>query len=466
MKLRLSRLIRQMLTGKFVYGTALFLGAMSALAFAPTFYWPLWLISFSTFGWMLAAIPKGRQAFWLGFAFGYGHFGVGLYWIANALLTDPERYAWMLPFSWFGIPLIAAPFIAVPAWLACYTKWRIPSFVMLFLFAEWLRGEGWVDFPWNQAGYVWMVDEVAFQSAVHITIYGLSFLALLAGFLPYWLIKKKHAFTAVALVCIMVHLGYGVQRLMNAPEAKWPTHFPSTLIVQANTPVVMPGDVQGALKALEAHMELSKNTDAKLIVWPESGSHFALNQEPDLRREIAKIIPKGSYLATGSLHINEQDGRYYNSMSLLNHKGELVAEYYKHMLVPFGEYIPFQKVIPFLDTFTGGGEGFSRGPGPQAFQLEGLPPLMPLICYEAIFPFEAMVGNHHKDTILLNITNDVWFGNSSGPYQHLQMARLRAVERERILVRAANTGMSLVVDAYGRLIHKKALNTAGTIVAN
>jgi apolipoprotein N-acyltransferase len=206
----------------------------------------------------------------------------------------------------------------------------------------------------------------------------------------------------------------------------------------------------------------------KAIIWPESATPYPLDREPEARRLIARVVPPGGLLLTGSARfdLESKPPRAWNSLFALDDTGRILAVYDKHELVPFGEFLPFRTVLGRLglEKLTQGSIDFQPGPGRVTLTLPGLPPFSPLICYEAIFP-GRVVDPHARPDWLLNVTNDAWFGRSSGPYQHLAMARFRAIEEGLPLVRAANTGISVVVDPYGRVQARLDLDVTGVLDA-
>ena len=206
------------------------------------------------------------------------------------------------------------------------------------------------------------------------------------------------------------------------------------------------------------------------LVWPEAAVPFYLADEEAVRHELARMVPKDGLLLTGTLRrapiataTTTIGGAYdaYNSLEALDAAGQIVASYDKFHLVPFGEYIPLRGILP-IDKLTPGRGDFASGPGPRTLELPHLPPVSPLICYEAIFPGDV-ADPARRPRWLLNVTNDAWFGDSSGPYQHFESARLRAVEEGLALVRVANTGISGVVDPYGRVTARLGLGAKGIL---
>jgi apolipoprotein N-acyltransferase len=210
--------------------------------------------------------------------------------------------------------------------------------------------------------------------------------------------------------------------------------------------------------------------DATHLIWPESAFPFFLSREPDALAQITRLLQSGTVLITGAVRAaepaNSAEPAVYNSIYVIDHSGSIVSLYDKVHLVPFGEYLPFQRFLESLglQQLTKQRGGFLAGDRRRLLTVPGAPLALPLICYEIIFPGDVMPKGRRPDWIV-NVTNDGWFGISSGPYQHFQQARVRAIEEGLPLARAANTGISAVVDPLGRIINSLPLGTEGVIDA-
>ena len=211
--------------------------------------------------------------------------------------------------------------------------------------------------------------------------------------------------------------------------------------------------------------------DATHLIWPESAFPFLLTREPDALAQIAALLPEGTVLITGAVRAPElppgqKVERAYNSIYVIDHDGSILSVYDKIHLVPFGEYLPFQDFLERLGLMqlTKLPGGFIAGDRRRAMEVPRAPRMLPFLCYEIIFPGEAMPGSERPGW-MINLTNDGWFGISSGPYQHLQQARVRAIEQGLPLVRAANTGISAVIDPLGRIIKSLPLGAEGVMDA-
>ena len=334
-----------------------------------------------------------------------------------------------------------------------------------------MRGTLFGGFPWNLIGYAFAGSDAVVQLAAVTGVWGLSLLAVLIGALPAALLEpgaraRWWPAAAAALLLVLLWAG-GALRLGSATPAP---PGPLLRLVQAN--VAQHHKWQPALRAqwFERHLELSAEPadGVQAVIWPESATPYPLDQEPEARRLIGRVVPPGGLLMTGGERFDfaSEPPRAWNSLFVLDPSGTIVARYDKRDLVPFGEFLPLRGVLGRLglEKLTGGSFDFQPGPGRRTIALPGLPPFSPLICYEAIFP-GRVVDRDDRPAWLLNVTNDAWFGRSSGPYQHLAMARLRAVEEGLPLVRSANTGISAVVDPWGRIAARLDLGVTGVLDA-
>jgi apolipoprotein N-acyltransferase len=201
------------------------------------------------------------------------------------------------------------------------------------------------------------------------------------------------------------------------------------------------------------------------VIWPESAVPYLVERNDNVRRAMAGVVPPQGLLITGAVRVAPETGdleQVWNSAIALDQSGAIVGSFDKFHLVPYGEYVPLRSVFPFISKITPGSMDFSSGPGPRTLHLPGLPPVGPLICYELIFPGQV-ADRADRPQWLLSLTNDAWFGRSTGPYQHFASARFRAVEEGVPMTRAANAGVSGVIDAYGRVLAELPLDAVGVI---
>jgi apolipoprotein N-acyltransferase len=456
------------LSGRRAVTAAFLLGLVSALALPPLYIVPVLLLGVPGLLALLDGAGSWKRAGVLGFAWGMGHHMAGLYWISHALLTDPWRWGWLIPVAVPGLALPLAIYlalVAILAWCAApgWRRWLALSGA--WVLAEMLRGLLFTGFPWNLTGTVWAFGALPLQPAALVGVHGLSFLTLLLAGTPA-LGRRAVAGGAVALLLLG---GFGAWRLAQPEPAASGINL---LLVQ--------GAVQQEAKWREdqrwpifrRYLELTREGASKAppgtplaVVWPETASPFLLPNDPDARRYAAETLPPGAVLLAGSVRAEwgaeGQLARVFNSLSAVGQDAALLGTYDKTHLVPFGEYMPLRGLIPI--RLVQGGVDFSSGPGAVAMTVPGFPAFSPLICYEVIFP--GAVVPEARPQWLLNITNDAWFGWSAGPFQHLAAARLRSVEEGLPLARAAQTGVSVVFDAHGRVAGRLGLGAMGSILA-
>ena len=460
------------------HGAAALLGAIACAALPPFHVVPALWIAFTGLLWLGGGV-SARTAFATGWWFGLGHFVVGLYWLSNALLIDPLRFAWLIPFAVLGLPAALAVFPAASLWIASWfgasPLVRVVAFAIAWTAFEWVRGHGLTGFPWNLVGYSWMETLTVAQIGAWVGAYGLSFVTVLAAATPATITASaSRAFRwapgLLSLVAIGAIGAWGAARL-----AAHPTEFVPDLrlrVVQASVPQTLKWREDYRDSAFAQHLELSRspaNTLVTHLIWPETAVPFLLADEPERRRVIAGLLPQGGALLTGSVRASETASKQlklWNSVLAINSAGTVVATYDKVHLVPFGEYLPFRSILAQvgIDKLVYGPVDFSSGPGLTTMRIPGLPSLGPLVCYEAIFPGRVAERSVRPDW-LLNVSNDGWYGDSAGPYQHLAMARMRSIEEGLPLVRAANTGISAVVDPLGRTFASLGYGVVGVIDA-
>lgn len=445
------------------------LGAVASLAFAPVSALPAFAIGMVGLIWAAETAARRREAFGFGWWWGFGHFLGGTFWIANSFLIDPLRFGWMVP------PVIAglSAYLAIYPALAVAVAWqrtapavaRVLVLAAAWPVAEWLRGHVMTGFPWNLAAYVWSVSDPMIQSASIWGSWGLGMATvLLAGLLS--LMGRGNARAnrragLAFLVLLLALYGFGAWRLSSGDmDAAAPADTGITLrLVQGNISQIEKLTGTRRDQHVAKHLRLSVTTPGlervNAVIWPETAATYFLDREPDLRQYVAAAAPPGGYVITGNLRGDPPQGdpeRYWNSLAVLEPSGRIVATADKFHLVPLGEYVPMRNILGgLIGKLTAGAGDFSAGPGPVTVRVPGLPPFSPLICYEVIFP-GAVLDATDRPAWLLNLTNDGWFGNSPGPYQHLASARFRAVEEGLPLARPANTGITAMIDPYGRVV--------------
>jgi apolipoprotein N-acyltransferase len=448
-------------------------GAVASLAIPPVGWFGLLWFCLPALYYLLQNARSQWQAFWLGWSFACGYFICGLYWIAAALLVDWQKFLWLVPITVTGLPALLAVYygLAALAWhrlrlTGCASTLAL---ALLLAAAEYARGQLFTGFPWNLFAYAWAEHAPLAQSFSLFGSYGVTLLILLAALLPAaWLQNAPHArMASLSLLGLCAGLWlWGAWRLQT-PTPNVPDVY--LRIVQPNIQQRMKWDKAEQDTHFQQLLTLSAAPASQPIthiLWPETALTFDLTLDAARRAELTAALPTNSLLLTGMVrreaNMQTQRWDYFNSLLVFDKTGMTVARYDKAHLVPFGEYVPLRGFAPVAAATAGLGS-FKAGAGPMTLTVSGgLPPFSPLICYEVIFP-GAVTAAAPAPRLLINITNDAWYGNTAGPYQHLAISRMRAIETGLPLLRAANTGISAVVDAYGRVLAKQPLNATGVI---
>jgi apolipoprotein N-acyltransferase len=465
-------------------------GALSTLALAPLDLWPVMFFIFPVAIWLLdgAAVSGGSgiaSAAATGWWFGFGYFLAGLYWVGFAFLVDAKTFGWLMPFAVLILPAGLALFTGAGFALARMLWTRGPVRILTFAAAltatEWLRGHVLTGFPWNAFGYALTSPLALGESVALVGLWGLTLIAIAVFASPALLGDDRAdtprpwlALTAVATVLVGLAI-YGAVRLVTTPTAY--ADGVRLRIMQPNLPQDEKFNYGAKQQVMQRYIALSNRAggpqssglrDVTHLIWPESAFPFFLTREPDAMAEIARLLPEGTVLITGAARADSASTprslRAYNSIYVIDHEGSVLSVYDKVHLVPFGEYLPFQRLLERLGfmQLTKQQGGFQAGDRRRALEVPRAPKFLPLICYEIIFPHD-IVGAGERPGWLVNLTNDAWFGISAGPHQHFQQARVRAIEEGLPLVRAANNGISAVVDPLGRVIRSLPLGAEGVL---
>lgn len=445
----------------------------------------LWLIDQAyvdrnKFSWR-SILSVATSGWWLGF----GYFVAGLWWLGAAMLVEADQFAWAMPFAVLGLPALLAVFtasgfiLALLLWSA--TSWRIFAFAVGLSSAEWMRGHVLTGFPWNDVGMALAGAGPLAQTASLIGLEGLNLIASLVFAAPALFFytpcnqNKKNIYPlAIALATAIAMTSFGAFRL---------SHYQTSYMPQIKLRLMQPNLAQDAkFRAengpiiLESYLNLSTQGPPRSenelssithLIWPESAFPFVLSEQPQALAEISQRL-KGVILITGAARIQENSKsnrtEIYNSIEVVD-GDRIIAAFDKKHLVPFGEYLPLEKFLqPLGITHLAPGE-WDAGAEKRLLIAPGLPPASPLICYEAVFSGEVVekIDGITSARWLLNVTNDGWFGLTIGPYQHFAQARLRAIEEGLPLIRVANTGVSAIIDPYGRVLKALPLGVAGLI---
>jgi len=453
---------------------AIISGIIAIFAFSPYNFIPAFIVSIVALIFIIDKCENWKCACLMGFLWGIGFFIAGLHWFAYALMIDFQRLFWLIPFAATILQAVLALYIALFGFL-CSIKFK-NDFIRIYFLAcswtviEWLRGNLLTGFPWIISGYVFSETDEISQAASVTGIYGLSLVIIVIALAFYLLFKLRNKASLVNLIVIIaVTLAiqlWGAKRIADhdLKEIK----MPKVLVVQSGILAHLPSRKEG-ISTFYTHLDMTKQSynNEDIIIWPESSHPFLVRKEQETFASLFSFINKDSKVVLGSPSITfdtKNNSYYWNSMLIINANGEIVNHYDKMHLVPFGEYVPLQKYLPPIKIIT---ENFVKGYSAQD-KMHNIKAgeflFRPLICYEAIF------SDHPQDStseanFIINITNDNWYGDSLGPYQHFSMTKYRAIEQGIPLVRVAISGISAIFDSYGRIIHKIELSQKGMISA-
>lgn len=489
------------------------LGAMAALSMAPLHWSPILFISFSGFFLIVNTAlsscdlrQRAKRAAGLGWCFGFGFFLAGLWWIGAAVLVEADQFAWALPFAVAGLPAGLALFWALAGCISALFWYnnlqKILALTISFGLAEYARGHVLTGFPWNAIGYGAMPSPVLMQSASVIGLWGVTLLTILVVTMPGLLLISKAprntgirpTFVLVIVIGLLsLHIGFGLWRLNGAEIIIQQTSETILRLVQPNISQEEKWRQGNEDAVFQSYLDLTSAPGLDKIgavIWPESAFPFLILQTPAALARIDQVLPDQTLLLTGAVRAKPPERsfsdtppklKFFNSLLIFDDKAQRQQVYDKQRLVPFGEFMPFGDIleqwgITNLVNIPGGFADGSNGNLINFTQINSahptLPPASVLICYEAIFPgsFELSSSTHNNAAAtdsraewLLNVTNDAWFGELAGPYQHFHQARLRAVEQGLPMARVANTGISAMIDPYGRIVQKIGLGETGII---
>ncbi len=420
-----------------------------------------------------------RQAFVLGWLAGLGYFGVSTWWIGEPFLVDAATYGWMAPFAivLMGGGLALFWGLAGLAYRALRPRsaWKVLVFAGVFAAAEWLRGHILTGFPWNLVGETWRAGSAPSQAAAIVGTYGLTWITLAIAAAPAVLMLDVRR-TAQAGVMVAAGIGLtalyagGAGRLAASAKQVYAKDAPIVRVVQANIDQKDKWKPENLDLVFSAYEELTARPGRQrpdVVIWPEGALPAVIDEivaagspyAPRLR----DAIQPGQTLLMGANRA-EPDGRggyrYFNTLVAFRREAQAlrVGGYYdKYRLVPFGEFMPLGDLAGRLGirALVHMPDDFTPGPPPRPLVVPGMPPVQPLICYEALFP--GLGRGPDRPAWILNVSNDAWFGRTSGPWQHLNIASYRAIEAGVPIVRSTPTGVSAVIDAQGRILPGKSL---------
>lgn len=438
-------------------------GILAATALPPLHLLPVLLLSIPGFLRLIETAKSWKRAAAIGWFYGFGLGLAGLYWITEPILTEAQNFWWLVPFA---APLLAAAVAfymiipAIAAWLMPTRLTRVLFFAGAWLASNLAQQFLFTGFPWNYWGTDWAIPgtlgNIFLQPAAYIGVYGLTLLTVLLACTPLF---GKRGF-ATLLCVLLLWANYGHMRLQTPEQNTGLTIG----LIQPNFPeppdYSRPALVASWQRLLRmSHAALETGADA--IIWPEGSSPWLLASDPVARAQLATVTGTTPVIAGSDRMVSPTDFR--NSIIVTEGPQPAIAFYDKWKLVPFGEYMP--KWIPVKIIPSAMGTGFTPGPGPKTISnVPGLPAFAPIICYEAIFSGQ-IINRHARPDWIVNVTDDAWFGNSAGPRQDFTNARLRAVEEGLPVARDANSGISAMIDPFGRVIASLPLNYQGVLIA-
>ncbi|WP_455478776.1 apolipoprotein N-acyltransferase [Bartonella sp. B10] len=463
-------------------------GAFTSFALPPFYLTPICFLTFPIFVILLDGIStiqnnkKRLLTYTLSCGiFGFGYFICSLWWLSNALLTDPVTFGWMIPFAIFGPPIYLSLYWLVAGFIVglLWTKGISRFFVLAFALGlvEWLRAILFTGFPWNALGYTAMPTPMLMQSNAIIGLYGMNILVVLVYSLPTVLLtdEKKLSALSICLSLILFHSGFGFYRLNTAPDITdykksnyWVRIIQPSIQQDSKLSNTTPEDIFSTHINLSVMPTNDQDPQPDFIIWPEASIPYIFNNSPALTERISSFLKPEQWAIVGAVRMSNDSSntkaQYFNTIVVINANGDILNTSDKLHLVPFGEYLPYQNLFNKigLRALSDNIGGYSAASVRKTVIIPNGFSYLPLICYEAIFPNE-MTFKGPSPQAMINVTNDAWFGATPGPYQHFQQTQLRAVELGIPLIRAANNGISAVIDSYGRIVVALKQNAVGVI---
>lgn len=441
------------------------LGGITVLGLPPYHYIFFSIIGLASFFYLINTNNSIKSVFYISWFFGIGFFGFGLSWLSEAFFTEGMNIEYLAPIPPIGLGLFLGLYICIPACLSILFSsgvFRLIAFSAVWCASEILRGVLFTGFPWNPIGSILARWPIFIQTASIWGVYGVGFFFVMFassfGLLNWKDFYKKKIFFAVPVLIFVFFMSFGWIRLKTLENS----HLINGITVRLVQPNIKQGikwDRGHAERVLMDYIHLSRSNGAEKVthvLWPETATQFVLDQDNFAHSMILSALLPSSILLAGSLRVERDENgklKLFNSVVAINDLGVNLGYYDKNHLVPFGEYVPLSKIFPFIKRIVPGSIDFSRGRGIKTTNIPRTLPVGILVCYEIIFPGKV-VDKKERPYWIMNATNDAWYGMSSGPYQHFVSAQFRAVEEGIPVVRVANSGISGVINAYGRVLKK------------
>jgi len=473
-------------------------GAVASLALPPLGFWPVLFVTFPFLllvldGISLKPLSPGQEfksAFFAGWLFGFGYFVTSLYWIGAALLVEPDKFALLLPLAVIALPAGLALFWGLATGLSILlwkmTANRLVTLTLALTLFEWLRGYLFTGFPWNTIGYSSASLKGLDQLAAFSGIYGVTLMILIWSFTPVLFFAKRINYLLIGCLVLsfsgtwfLGHLRSAQSHILSTTDKS--SSQPIIRVVQPNIMQEKKWDRAYRQENIDRYFQISAQKSTGLnpgkqsyniLVWPESALPLIYEKSEKTQLRVASLLPKNTLLLMGALRLGRGIGRgqdsntqtrpFFNSLLAVNSEGKVIATYDKSHLVPFGEYLPAEKwLAPLgLRKIVALPASFSSGNGPKTIKINTFPSFSAFICYEISFS-DKIAGRNPRPEWIVNVTNDGWFGKTAGPHQHLAQTRFRAIEQGLPIVRAANTGISAMIDPYGAIVDFLPLGQAG-----
>ena len=459
------------------------LGMTSATALPPWYFIP-GIFSFSVLAILLHKCTNPIETACTAWLFSFGYHLLGIHWLSNAFLIESDKFAFLIPITFLGLPAVLALFPACLLSLFPLISTSIPkntiAIASLWSLSDYIRGHLFTGFPWNLTSYAVSFSDSLSQLASVFGAYGLNFLIIFVAVGPSVLLVKRCFWTkhsiSILILCFLIPFVTWFSGMVRLLEANVTTNSNVLIrIVQANIsqkdkwrPELKFKNISEYLKLSNLPIKINYPAPSKqkidFIIWPETAVPAFLANDKKLRTSIMRALPTSSRLITGAPAIAAQPKiQLHNSLFVISSEANIEAQYDKVRLVPFGEYVPLKDWLPISKVVRGLAD-FRAGSGLKILNVPLLGFISPVICYEIIFPGNVIKEREeNQSNLIINLTNDAWFGDGAGPRQHLAIAKMRAIEEGIPLIRSANTGISGFYDAYGRTMGEINLNQEGIL---
>ena len=413
---------------------------------------------------VLRVIKTSKQYLFCGLGLGLGYFGLTFIWIVNPFLVDPQKNIWLAPFAYIFFVSALSFFWAIAFYLSSHlikkeqeNNKKVFFLSVFFALAELVRCYLFSGFPWAILSYGWLDTPVS----IFVTWFGpyiFNSLIIIVGFN----LLYSSNINSVLKIIFFITILFGLQNYYLEKGTVESSEDLTVRLVQPNIKQKDKWEKENELQHLKILIDLSnKGPKPDLVVWPETSVYWLPEENPEKLQSIAKQVR--SPLLFGALRFNRDAKKLFNAVFLIDDNGEILSFYDKTFLVPFGEYVPLGGLLRYFNIFENRYrliEGFSSGGGLELIKNSGFPTFLPLICYEALFSNEIL-GEVKEAHWIINITNDAWFGNGGGPKQHLNIARMRALENNIPLIRVSNNGISAKISKNGKIEKYIPLNKKG-----